>query len=108
MHIGGSWMSKVRVHELAKEIDKTSKEIMDYLKGNGADLKSHMSFLTEQQVEDVKKKFGSTGRTGDAPKKKTIVQVFRPQNTQGGQRTPECKRRPETGRPGSVRKNRNG
>ena len=86
MHIGGSWMSKVRVHELAKEIDKTSKEIMDYLKGNGADLKSHMSFLTEQQVEDVKKKFGSTGRTGDAPKKKTIVQVFRPQNTQGGQR----------------------
>ena len=79
-------MSKVRVHELAKEIDKTSKEIMDYLKGNGADLKSHMSFLTEQQVEDVKKKFGSAGHNAEAPKKKTIVQVFRPQNTQGGQR----------------------
>ena len=79
-------MSKVRVHELAKEIDKTSKEIMDHLKGNGADLKSHMSFLTEQQVEDVKKKFGSAGHNAEAPKKKTIVQVFRPQNTQGGQR----------------------
>ena len=79
-------MSKVRVHELAKEIDKTSKEIMDNLKGNGADLKSHMSFLTEQQVEDVKKKFGSAGHNAEAPKKKTIVQVFRPQNTQGGQR----------------------
>ena len=79
-------MSKVRVHELAKEIDKTSKEIMDYLKGNGADLKSHMSFLTEQQVEDVKKKFGSAGHNAEAPKKKTIVKVFRPQNTQGGQR----------------------
>lgn len=24
-------MSKVRVHELAKEIDKTSKDIMEYL-----------------------------------------------------------------------------
>ena len=79
-------MSKVRVHELAKEIDRTSKEIMDYLNGNGADLKSHMSFLTEQQAEDAKKKFGSAGHTGEAPKKKTIVQVFRPQNTQGGQR----------------------
>ncbi len=51
-------MSKVRVHELAKEIDKTSKDIMEYLNGNGADLKSHMSFLTDQQVEAVKKKFG--------------------------------------------------
>ena len=79
-------MSKVRVHELAKEIDRTSKEIMDYLNGNGADLKSHMSFLTEQQAEDAKKKFGNAGHTGEAPKKKTIVQVFRPQNTQGGQR----------------------
>ena len=44
-------MSKVRVHELAKEIDKTSKDIMEYLNGNGADLKSHMSFLTDQQVK---------------------------------------------------------
>lgn len=79
-------MSKVRVHELAKEIDRTSKDIMDYLNGNGADLKSHMSFLTDQQVDDVKKKFEKTGNSGEAPKKKTIVQVFRPQNTQGGQR----------------------
>ena len=79
-------MSKVRVHELAKEIDKTSKDIMEYLNGNGADLKSHMSFLTDQQVEAVKKKFGKAAPAGDAPKKKTIVQVFRPQNTQGGQR----------------------
>ena len=79
-------MSKVRVHELAKEIDKTSKEIMDYLKAGGADIKSHMSFLTEGQVEDVKKKFASGSRQAEAPKKKTIVQVFRPQNTQGGQR----------------------
>ena len=31
-------MSKVRVHELAKEIDKTSKDILEYLNGNGADL----------------------------------------------------------------------
>ena len=71
-------MSKVRVHELAKEIDKTSKDIMEYLNGNGADLKSHMSFLTDQQVEAVKKKFGKAAPAGDAPKKKTIVQVFRP------------------------------
>ena len=42
-----------------------------------------MSFLTDQQVEAVKKKFGKAAPAGDAPKKKTIVQVFRPQNTQG-------------------------
>ena len=79
-------MSKVRVHELAKEINKTSKEIMDYLKGNGADIKSHMSFLTESQVDDVKRKFAGAVQTEGTPKKKTIVQVFRPQNTQSGQR----------------------
>ena len=88
-------MSKVRVHELAKEIDKTSKDIMEYLNGNGADLKSHMSFLTDQQVEAVKKKFGKAAPAGDAPKKKdhragipSAEHPGRPE-TQGGKRRSE-------------------
>ena len=41
-------MSK-RVHELAKELDKTNKEILAFLSEKSIEVKSHMSMLTEEQ-----------------------------------------------------------
>ena len=71
-------MTKLRVHELAKELNKTNKEILDILKGKNIEVKSHMSSLEDSEVEAVKKAVseGEKGASG-APKKKNIVQVFR-------------------------------
>ena len=78
-------MTKLRVHELAKELDKTNKEVMDVLKEKQVDVKSHMSTLSEEEIDLVKKSIGGAKEDrSDAPKKKNIVQVFRPQNTQSG------------------------
>lgn len=52
-------MTKLRVHELAKELDKTNKEVLDFLKKENVDVKSHMSSLEEEQVLMVKKAFSS-------------------------------------------------
>ena len=71
-------MSKLRVHELAKELNKTNKELLDIMKEKGIEVKSHMSTLDEEQIDSVKKSF--------VQKKKNIVQVFRPQNTQNASR----------------------
>ena len=49
-------MSK-RVHELAKELDKTNKEILAFLGGKNIEVKSHMSVLTDEQEGLVKKAF---------------------------------------------------
>ena len=50
-------MSNMRVHELAKQLNKDSKEIISILKEKGVEVKSHMSSITDESVELVKKAF---------------------------------------------------
>ena len=95
-------MTKMRVHELAKELGMDNKELMDVLQKKSVEVKSHMSSLDEDVVDSIRKgakkapKAADTpkeektvekaGSDAEAPKKKTIVQVFRPQNSQSGTR----------------------
>ena len=55
-------MSKLRVHELAKEIGRQNKEVMNYLKTRGLDIKSHMSMVEEPWISEVKNKFNNMGK----------------------------------------------
>ena len=55
-------MAKLRVHELAKELDKPSKDIINLLHDKGVDIKNHMTTLEDHDVDIVKKAFGSTGK----------------------------------------------
>ena len=75
-------MAKLRVYELAEQMNKTNKEILSILKDKGIEVASHMSTLSDEQIDAVK----SEKTSEDTPKKKNIVQVFRPQNSQGGGR----------------------
>lgn len=84
-------MSTIRVYELAKEVNKTNKEVLDFLKSKNIELTSHMSNVDEthaNMVRDNYKKgskiaqnanFSAKQEDGEKPKKK-VVQVFRPQN----------------------------
>ncbi len=81
-------MSKLRVYELAKEMNKTNKEMLGLLKEKGIEVVSHMSTLSEEQIKAVKaapaKEAPAKETLVKEEKKKNIVQVFRPQNTQNG------------------------
>ena len=46
-------MSKLRVYELAKEMNKTNKEMLGLLKEKGIEVASHMSTLSEEQIKEV-------------------------------------------------------
>lgn len=83
-------MTKLRVHELAKELGMENKELMDVLAKKHVEVKSHMSSLSDEVVEELcGARAGKTGAGAeDAPKKKNIVQVFRPQNSKSGNRRP--------------------
>ena len=48
-------MSKLRVYELAKELNKTNKEMLAMLKEKGIEVASHMSTLSDEQVDMMKK-----------------------------------------------------
>jgi len=71
-------MSNVKVHELAKELNMTSKELLDRLKSMGIEAKSHMSVLTEIDAIAVKNnilrsKSGSETKIVKVKPKKTEV-----------------------------------
>ena len=52
-------MTKMRVHELAKSLDKTSKEVIEFLRSQDVAVASHASSLEEEHVEMVKAKFAN-------------------------------------------------
>lgn len=96
-------MTKMRVHELAKELEMNNKDLMDMLTKNNIEVKSHMSSLEAEVVDNIKKNAkgskpprevheGKAAKSTEvvkaaetaedtSPKKKHIVQVFRPQNS---------------------------
>ena len=55
-------MSKIRVHELARELGRQNKEVIECLKSGGIDVKSHMSNVDEAQAAMVKQKFRNMGK----------------------------------------------
>ena len=52
---GGNGMAKVKVHELAKELNIQSKEILQYLSEQNIEVKSHMSSIEDDVIRIVKK-----------------------------------------------------
>ena len=61
-------MAKMKVYELAKELDKQSKEILIFLGDKGVEAKSHMSTIEDDAVKMVKEAFGT--KKAQEPEKK--------------------------------------
>ncbi len=59
-------MAKMKIHELAKEMNVQSKEIVSFLVEKGIEVKSHMSSIEDAEIELVKKNFAKAGE--QAPK----------------------------------------
>ena len=107
-------MAGIRVHELAKELGRPNREVIEILKANGVDVKSHMSRLEESHIRMIKEKFSQMGKEqiakvensrteekvvtskpdtekAEAPKKKkNIIRVYHAQNaSDGGKNRPK-------------------
>lgn len=112
-------MAKIRVHELAKKLERTNREVMDALKGIGVDVKSHMSNVEDIQAEKIREKFKMTGKEQkvESPnnekninkqeetpkKKKNIIRVYHAQNASDGGRRKQGERKKGDRRPGQGR-----
>ena len=106
-------MAKIRVHELAKELEIGSKEIINYMIEKGTELKAQ-SAVDEDHEKDIRSHFGKKAKAPkpesakteetktEAPKKKNISVVFNSQNGKGRGGKPGQNR---NGKPGQ---NKNG
>ena len=85
-------MAKMRVHELAKEIDKNNKDVLDVLQANGVNVQSPLSVIDEDQADIVRQAYAPKPVPKPEPKpepkaeseaapKKRITAVFRSQNS---------------------------
>ena len=74
-------MSKKRLYEIAKELGKSSKEIVDYAQELGLDVKSHSSSVDESDAKRIAAKFSGNAKTASAKAKvekaaeKTVVEA---------------------------------
>lgn len=66
-------MSKIRVHELAKQLDKSNKDVMQILTENHVEVKSHMSTLTDEHVDIVTKHFKKQETAGKEEPAKVMM-----------------------------------
>ena len=104
-------MAKMRIHELAKELGKDSKEIISFFAEHNVEIKSHMSTVDEDQIKlykdslgvkatQVKETVKETAKAVAATvgekvekKKPNIIQVYHPQNSATGTRNETLERR---------------
>lgn len=54
----------MRISEIATELGKTSKEIMEVLNKNGASYKNAASSISDKEIADLRKTFGGTAAKG--------------------------------------------
>jgi len=87
----------LRINELAKELGKSNRDILNYLSEKGIDNKVPMSNISAQEEGMIRTHFApkkpeppkqeapkadAAGTAAEAPKKKKFTAVFRPQNAQ--------------------------
>ena len=104
-------MPKSRIYEIAQELNKTNKEVIEFLKEKKVEVKSHMSTLEEKDEKMVRDAFAGKNEgkeekkeAADRPKKKSnLIQVFRPQNAQTQEGKNFRRNKPQSDRNGQDR-----
>ena len=75
-------MAKIRVYELAKSLNKDSKEIIEVLKKNGIEVKNHMSSVSDEDAQKVKDRFSGKVSTKKPEEKPAAPAVRKPEGVQ--------------------------
>ena len=63
-------MAKIKVHELAKELDKQSKDILSFLQEKGIEAKVAQSSIDDEAAQLVRNAFGKSAPKAEASEKK--------------------------------------
>ena len=115
-------MTKMRVHELAKELGIENKELVEMLQKKNVDVKNHMSAVEDSVADEIRSEMSSKhevkkseagaadkpaeaegAKENAAPKKKNLAFVIRPQNSRNSSRIQGSRPKQRPARPAGDR-----
>ena len=67
-------MGKIKIYEIAKKLNLTSKEVLEMAKKLNIDAKSHMSGVDEEDAKKIEKNFDNNKKQEQQPKQATNTQ----------------------------------
>ena len=62
--MGVKLLGKIKIHEIAKEVGLTSKEVIKIANDLGLDVTSHLSAIDEEQANKIKEKISGKQNAG--------------------------------------------
>ncbi len=74
-------MAKMKVYEIAKEVNKRSKEVIDFLNKSGVEITSHMSNVDEKAISLIRKEFTKPQKTEKTTENKEVKTNVKKVNT---------------------------
>jgi len=98
-------MAKIRVHELAKQLEKDSKDIIAILEKNGVEVKNHMSSISDEAAEMVKNSILGTKKP--EVKKETAKKEAEKKTDAKADKKPEGEKSGKAGNAKNDKKNEN-
>ena len=65
-------MAKIRVHDLAREVGRSNRDVIDYLTQKGYEMVTAVSVVPDSEIADIRVKFGgaspkASGQTAGRP-----------------------------------------
>ena len=75
-------MAKIRVHDLAKEIGRTNRDVIDYLTERGYDVISAVNVVPENEIAGIRAKFGGAQKPADEAAVTAASEPAKPHETQ--------------------------
>ena len=55
-------LGKIKIHELAKEIGMSSKDVLEKAKSLGIDVTSHLSNVTDEQATEIRNAYSKNNK----------------------------------------------
>ena len=105
-------MAKMKIHELAKEVEKQSKEVIAFLQEKGIEAKAAQSTIDEDAVALVRKHFGKNAEKAEVSEEKPAKQPQAAQAKEaaqtdkeaGADKTAQAEKAAETAKPAEEAK----
>ena len=69
-------LGKIKIHELAKEIGMSSKDVLEKAKSLGIDVTSHLSNVTDEQATEIRNAYSKNNKNNVKKEWSNIWRMF--------------------------------